>query len=87
LFKRVKIDGQIHYFFFALPGVEMEFALDKGAAVSDVSGSVETVTTAWGSRLLTRGAAEIGVNCGAHLVIMQESEAEQIWRGDVPQRS
>jgi beta-galactosidase len=85
LFKRVVLHGETYYFFFALPGVAAEFALDAGAKVKGTTGQVEQVSLEWGERLrATTDAADIILNGGVHLVLMPESQAENIWRGDDP---
>jgi beta-galactosidase len=84
LFKRVEMGDQLYYFFFALPGVRPEFALDSGAKVDSASGGVEMLRAAWGVRLLASGAAEIRLADGVHLVVLPEAQAEEIWRGDDP---
>ncbi len=88
LFKRVETGRQTYYFFFALPGVRAEFALDAGAKVSGVSGPVETTRSESGVTLRVRGAgaseAEVRLESGVRLVLLPEAEAEQVWRGDDP---
>lgn len=84
LFKRVETGGQTYYFFFALPGVGAEFGLDGNTKVGETSVGVETVMAAWGVELRARGAAEVTLEGGVHLVVLSEAEAEQVWRGDDP---
>jgi hypothetical protein len=84
LFKRVQLGAQLYYFFFALPGVVPEFALSKGVTVNNTSSGVETAKTAWGLRLRTSETAEIQLEGGLHLVVLPESQAEDVWRGDDP---
>jgi hypothetical protein len=85
LFKKVEAaDGQRYYFFYALPGVAAEFALDRRAKVRSVSRSVTTKTTDGGTRLTASGAAQLDLEGGVHLVLLTEAEAEHVWRGDDP---
>jgi beta-galactosidase len=88
LFKRVETGGQAYYFFFALPGVSAEFALDAGVKVTGVSGPLETSRSESGVTLRVRGAgtseAEVRLDGGVRLVLLPEVEAEQVWRGDDP---
>ena len=86
LFKRVQTGGQAYYFFFALPGVTADFALDAGVKVSGISGPVETKSSNWGVTLRVTGAgnAEVKLEGGVHLVLLPEAQAERVWRGDDP---
>jgi beta-galactosidase len=86
LFKRVQIADQTYYFFFALPGISPEFALDSRAKVVGVSGPVETKRTVQGVRLRvsSTGAAEVRLSGGVHLVLLPESQAEEVWLVDDP---
>jgi hypothetical protein len=84
LFKRVKTGGQTYYFFFALPGVNAEFVLNEGAKVRAVTAGVETSHSAAGLRLRASGQADVTLDGGVHLVLLPESQAEHVWRGDDP---
>jgi beta-galactosidase len=86
LFKRVQIAGQTYYFFFSPPGIETEFALDSRAKVVSVTGAVDTKHTADSLRLRigSTGAAEVRLSGGVHLVLLPESQAEDVWRVDDP---
>jgi beta-galactosidase len=86
LFKRVESESQIYYFLFALPGVRTELALNPDAKIMGVSGSVKTTHPDKGLLLTLAGesAAEIHLDQGVTLVVLPESEAENIWRGENP---
>lgn len=84
LFKRVETGGQTYYFFFALTGVNAEFCLEQSAKVSAVSAGVQTSRNARGLRLRASGQADITLQGGVHIVLLPESQAEHIWRGDDP---
>jgi beta-galactosidase len=84
LFKRVEMGGEAYYFFFALPGVGAEFALDVDSRVSVVSGKVEATRTVGRVTLKAIGAAEILLEGKVHLVLLPEADAEQVGRGDDP---
>jgi len=84
LFKRVKTRRETYYFFFALPDVNAEFVLNEGAKVRAVTAGVETSHTAAGLRLRASGQAYVTLDGGVHLVLLPESQAEHVWRGDDP---
>jgi beta-galactosidase len=85
LFKRVDAHGETYYFFFAIPGVTAEFALDADAKIIRITGQVERTSSDRGERLsIAVGSADITLNGGVHLVLMPESLAEDVWRGDDP---
>jgi beta-galactosidase len=84
LFKRVKTGGQTYYFFFALPGVNAEFVLNEAAKVAAATAGVETSHSAAGLRLRASGQADVTLDGGVHLVLLPESQAEHVWRGDDP---
>jgi hypothetical protein len=80
----VKTGGQTYYFFFALPGVNAEFVLNEGAKISAVTAGVETSHSAAGLCLRASGQADVTLDGGVHLVLLPESQAEHVWRGDDP---
>jgi beta-galactosidase len=83
LFKRVDVRNEIYYFFFDLPGVTPEFALEPGAKILHTTGQIVRSTSTRGDRLLaTNGTALITLNGGVHLVVLPEQQAEDLWRGD-----
>lgn len=89
LFKRAETtSGETYYFFFAIPGVRAEFCLDENARVTRVSSAFHVERGP--SEILVRavaddaGDAEISLARNVHLVLLPESEAENIWRSDDP---
>jgi beta-galactosidase len=86
LFKRVQVGDQTYYFFFAIPGIPSEFALDATTKVEVLSGSVTRTDNPAGVKLTvgSNAEAEIQIAEHVHLVLMPRAQAEQIWRGDDP---
>jgi beta-galactosidase len=86
LFKRIQIADQTYYFFFSLPGIPPEFALDSRARVIGASGPVDRKQTSDGIRLRMNsiGPTEVRLSDGVHLVLLPESQAEEVWRVDDP---
>jgi len=84
LFKRVQIGDEAYYFFFAIPGVQPEFALDARAKVIGSTGSVVQTREERGLRLRVNGAgtAMIRLTGGVNLVLLPEASAEDVWRVD-----
>jgi beta-galactosidase len=74
LFKRVVNAGQTYLFFFAIPGIAPEFSL---------SNTTQQPTL---RKLSPNTASEIQLPGGVHLVLLPQSQAEQIWRTDDPTR-
>jgi beta-galactosidase len=85
LYKRVEIRSETFFFFFAIPGVASEFALDPDTKVIATTGQVEKASSSDGVRLrVASGAAEVTLNNEVHLILMPQSQAEDVWRGDDP---
>jgi len=85
LFKRVESNGQSYYFFFTLPGVTPEFVLDVATPVVKITGTVKETTLPEGRRLrVASSTAEVELSGGIHLVLLPESEAEDVWKVDNP---
>ena len=90
LFKRVETSaGGTYYFFFAIPGVRPEFCFNETARIATVSRGLKVEDTPAG--ILAGGAvdddaagAEISLEQDVHLVLLPESVAESVWRGDSP---
>jgi len=82
LFKRMKIGDEAYYFFFAIPGVLPEFALDARAKVTSSRGAVVQMSEEHGMRLRVNGlgSAEIRLAGGVNLVLLSEASAEEVWR-------
>jgi beta-galactosidase len=88
LFKRYKKDGESYYFFFAIPGISPEFAINAEQAPRSVSKSISTSTQNGvtyfkvvdaGSQediLLDRAAHHV------HLILIPRSQAENLWNID-----
>jgi beta-galactosidase len=86
LFKRVQVNGDTYFFFFAIDNVQPEWMLEPGTKVSGVAGAALQTNTDAGVRLRALGAAQAEVRLphGVHLVLLPESRAEQVWRVDDP---
>ncbi len=86
LFKRVQVNGNTYFFFFAIDNVRPEWMLEPGTTVSGITGTVWQTVTDAGVRLRASGAAQAEVRLahGVHLVLLPESRAEQVWRVDDP---
>jgi beta-galactosidase len=84
LFKHVQVGDKEYNFFFAIPGVLPEFALDARARVIGSIGPVVQVREGQGLRLQVNGAgsAEISLAGGVNLVLLPEPRAEEVWRVD-----
>jgi len=83
LFKRVESNGQSYYFFFGLPGVTPEFVLDAAVPVVKITGDVKEAVLSEGHRLrVASSTAQIELSDGIHLVLLPESEAENVWKVD-----
>jgi len=84
LFKRVQAGDAAYYFFFAIPGVAPEFALDARARVTGSTGPVSVLHEQKGLRLRMNASAcaEIRLAGNVHLVLLPESRAEDVWRVD-----
>jgi hypothetical protein len=84
LFKRVIRGGNACYLFFAIDGVPAEFAFDHATEVVRSPGFVKRESQ---SGVVLRGEAlhtgQITLADGTTLVLMNRTEAEQVWRGDV----
>lgn len=85
LFKRVEAHSGTYYYFFAIPGVRPEFSFSAGARIASVSGSLRTASTT----IIRAGDegpvdSEIVLANNIHLVLLSESKAEDLWRGDNP---
>jgi beta-galactosidase len=86
LFKRIQAGKQTDYFFFAIPGVAPEFALDARAKVMSCSGAVIKVRDQHGLRLQMNPetSAVIRLAGEVNLVLLPERTAEEVWRTDDP---
>ena len=85
LFKRVEFHGQTYFFFFALPGVAPEFVLDATGDVGKTRGTVKESKGPEGRSLrVISSAANIELSGGVHLVLLPESDAEEVWKVDDP---
>ncbi len=86
LFKRVQVNGDTYFFFFAINKVRPEWMLEPGTKVSGITGAVRRAVTAAGVRLRATGTAQAEVRLphGVHLILLPESLAEQVWRVDDP---
>jgi hypothetical protein len=86
VFKRVDVKGRNYVFFFALPGVVPEFALEGAAKVRSVSGLVKQEQMAGGGVRVrvTSPSADVELEDGTHLVLLQERAAEDVWKVDDP---
>lgn len=87
LLSRVEIGGETNWFFFAVPGVGAEFALDAGS-VAAVHAESGTVTREDGC-IVVRGIGpgrntwlEVAGKSGrkARIVLLTEKQAEQFWQ-------
>jgi beta-galactosidase len=88
LFKRVESAGETYLFFFAIHGVPAEFAFEAKTPIAGVSGALHvegaaplTVVRAVGD---DPDVSEIHLAQHVHLVLLPESMAEEVWRGDDP---
>jgi hypothetical protein len=84
LFKRIAINGKTFYFFFAIDGLPAQFAFDKATHLSTLpagfqqsSAASDTVVTA-----AKDAFGSFALDDGTTLVLLSESQAEQVWRGD-----
>jgi beta-galactosidase len=86
LFKRVRAGKQTYFFFFAIPSVAPEFALDARAKVLSRSKSVTMTRGPHGLRLQMshEGTAIIRLTGGVTLVLLPKGQAEEVWRTDDP---
>jgi beta-galactosidase len=86
LFKRVQAGKQTDYFFFAIPGVAPEFALDARAKAMSCSGALIKTSDSHGLRLQLNPevSAVIRLAGEVNLVLVPESAAENVWRTDDP---
>jgi beta-galactosidase len=86
LFKRVETAGEIYYLFFAIPGVRPEFAFDENTRIAGLSHAFHTDRPASGTIVRAidddPGGSEISLANHVHLVLLPQSRAEGIWRGD-----
>jgi len=84
LFKRVQAGKQTDYFFFAIPGVAPEFALDGRAKILSCSGAVVKTSDSHGLRLQLNSETSIVIRLegGVNLVLLPERAAENVWRTD-----
>lgn len=88
LFKRVETAGETYYFFFAIPGIRAEFSFDANSRIISVSREFHVEENAAGAivRAVVSGAegAEIDLADNVHMILLSESAAESVWRGDDP---
>jgi beta-galactosidase len=86
LFKRVQAGKQTNYFFFAIPGVAPEFALDERAKVMSCSGAIIKDRDQHGLRLRMSPEASTVIRLvgEVNLVLLPERAAEEVWRTDDP---
>ncbi len=85
LFKRVQVGNQTYLFFFAIPGVQPEFAFPSDTVVKAAGAPVETKHTPQLERLLLTASATTELKLGdTHLIVLPQAQAEQIWRVDDP---
>jgi len=86
LFKRVQAGKQTTYFFFAIPGVAPEFALDSRAKVMSYIGVKIQARDQHGLRLQMNSetSAIIRLAGEVSLVLLPERTAEKVWRTDDP---
>jgi hypothetical protein len=86
LFKRVQAGEQTNYFFFAIPGIACEFALDGRARVMSSSGPVVQDREQDGLRLRVGSEDPIVIRLagGVNLVLLPEHAAEEVWQTDDP---
>lgn len=78
LFKRVENAGQTWYFFFALPGIQPEFAFAGAPPIA--APGVEALHTPGLLRLRPTGTAQLRLPGNIHLVVLPEPQAESLWR-------
>ena len=84
VFKRVQANGKTSLFFFALPGIVPEFALEGKPRVHTLSGDVSQSQGDGGTRLrVTSPTAEIDLG-DVHLILLPETAAENVWQVDDP---
>jgi hypothetical protein len=86
LFKRVQVGKQTNYFFFVIPGVAPEFALDARAKVMSCSGKIIETNGTHGLRLQLNleTSTIIRLAGDVNFVLLSESAAENVWRTDDP---
>ena len=84
LFKRLRTRGRTYYFFFAVPGVNPDFLLDQRAKIKAVTAGVDVSRSPSGLLVRASGQAEVALEGGVHLIMLPESQAELVWRGDDP---
>jgi hypothetical protein len=86
LFKRVQVGAETNYFFYAIPGVTPEFALDERAQVTGSIGPILQTREQHSLRLKIQPAAavEIGLAHNVNLILLPQPQAEDIWRTDDP---
>ena len=86
IFKRLPRPGETVYFFFAIPGVPAEMLFAKNTRVEASSAGVMPQQTPSGLRLRfpPETAAEVRLAGGTHIVVLPESEAEDVWQTDDP---
>jgi len=84
LFKRMVVGGKTFFFFFAIDGVPAQFAFDKATHLAHLPAGFRQSTTST-STLLTAAkdvSGSVTLADGTTLVLLSESQAEQVWRGD-----
>ncbi len=81
LFKRVQTAGHTWYFFFALPGVQPEFAFSGSPTITS-NAAVQTLRAPGLLRLLAQPTAttELRLPGNIHFVVMPQQQAETVWR-------
>ena len=84
IFKRVQSAGKTYLFFFALPGIVPEFALEGAAQARVLTGAVAQTRGDAVTRLrVTSSSAEIDLG-DVQLILLPEAEAENVWQVDDP---
>ncbi len=86
LFKRIVSKSETYYFFFTIPGVQPEFALDRSMHPTGIPSTVEQQLTADALVLRPRAGEEtvLYLNHDVSIVVMPQAEAEQVWKLDDP---
>lgn len=84
LFKRVVVNSKTFYFFFAIDGVPAQFAFAKDTHLASIPASFRQSTTSTSTLVAAANGASgsFALADGTTLVLLSESQAEQVWRGD-----
>lgn len=84
LFKRMQLGDQTWYFFFAIPGIQPEFAFAGTPAITTAGDPVKTLKSGGLLRIRATGTTEFTLPGKTHFVVLPEAKAELLWRVSNP---